>query len=349
VAFSLDGKKLASGSYGALRLWDTVPEEAPSVLQRVTAGLAFFPDGKTLATSRTGITLWDTAAGKETAKFGNGNYRLLALSHDGKRLAVSHGAQGNEVHLWDLITRQQDAVLQGHSDPIYSLAFSPDDKTLATASYDMTARLWDLATRETRVTLKLGQPVSAIAFSPDGQTLATASLREYVQLWNAATGRALLTLKEVNHRHRWCRSVAFSPDGTLLAAASQTGLVRLWDPATGQLRATLQGHTASVCCIAFSPDGKTIATGSDDRTVRLWDTATGQEKVTLRSHTAAVNLLAFSRDGDTLATASADGTVRLWRASQEPEAKAFRTELNPDEARRPLVECRAGGRSSTSL
>src|SRR5262245_654511 len=142
----------------------------------------------------------------------------------------------------------------------------------------------------------------------------------------------------------WTWSVAFSPDGKTLAVASQTGIVRLWEPVSGHLRASLQGHTASVRCVSFSPDGKTLASASDDRTVRLWDTATGQEKVTLKAHTAAVHALAFSHEGSTLATASADGTVRLWRASTEQEAKEFRAELDPDEADSPAALFDAAGR-----
>src|SRR5262249_40400283 len=145
----------------------------------------------------------------------------------------------------------------------------------------------------------------------------------------------------------WTWSVAFSPDGKTFAVASQTGIVRLWDLASGDLLASFRGHTSSVLCLAFSPDGKTLATGSEDRTARLWDTATGQEKVTLKAHTAAVRSLAFSPDGSTLATASADGTVRLWRASTEQEAKAFRTELDPDEADSPAALFDAAGRLKT--
>ena len=125
-------------------------------------------------------------------------------------------------------------------------------------------RLWDLATQETRLTLKPGMPMAAVAFSPDGQTLATGGLFENIQLWDVATGRSLLTLQAHDRQGTgpWCWSVAFSPDGKTLAGASQTGLVRIWDTTTARLVASLKGHTANVKCLAFSPDGSTLASGT---------------------------------------------------------------------------------------
>lgn len=358
VAYTRDSNILASaGNKGTLRLWDAAPVEQATVLRHPggVSSVAFSSDGKTLVTFGTALKLWDVATGQETATMGIGGdspfalhaTRRLATSSDGKTLAI---ASGNNVELWEMATRKPYAVLEGHTSVIYSMAFSSDGKTLATGSYDRTAKLWDLATRQARVTLTPNKKISALAFSPDGHTLATGSQFEYVELWDTRTGRKRLSVQGHDRQGvgPWTWSVAFSPDGKTLAVASQTGIVRLWDPASGHLHTSLQGHTAFVRCVAFSPDGKTLASASDDRTVRLWDTATGQEKVTLKAHTAAVHALAFSPDGSTLATASADGTVRLWRASTEHEAKAFRTELDPDEADSPAALLDAADRLKTA-
>ncbi|GAX44124.1 WD-repeat containing protein [Tolypothrix sp. NIES-4075] len=189
-----------------------------------------------------------------------------------------------------------------HNSEVNNVAFSPDGKTIATASNDNTAKLWNLQ-GDVIATLKHNDWVSDVAFSPDGKMVATASRDKTVKLWNLQ-GDVIATLK---HNH-WVENVAFSPDGKTVATASDDYTAKLWN-LQGKEIATLK-HNESVFNVAFSPDGKTVATASDDYTAKLWNLQ-GKEIATLK-HNESVFNVAFSPDGKTVATASFDNTAKLW-------------------------------------
>ncbi len=200
--------------------------------------------------------------------------------------------------------------LEGHGERVISVVFSPDGKTLASASWDKTIKLWHRDTGKLISTLEGHVDwVNSVVFSPDGKTLASASDDKTIKLWHRDTGKLISTLE--GHGES-VNSVVFSPDGKTLASASADKTIKLWHRDTGKLISTLEGHGESVNSVVFSPDGKTLASASADKTIKLWHRDTGKLISTLEGHGERVISVVFSPDGKTLASASADKTIKLW-------------------------------------
>src|SRR5262249_8643795 len=156
------------------------------------------------------------------------------------------GTNRHSIDLWDPATGKKTATLKGHSSTVKSVAFSPDGKTLASASADKTVKLWDVATGNNTATLGGNRSqVHCVAVSPDGKTVASAGGGGVgepgeLKLWDVGTGKLMADLSARSALA--ISAVAFSPDGKTLASAGQDALVHLWDVATQKQTAVLKGH-----------------------------------------------------------------------------------------------------------
>ncbi|MGX2996982.1 nSTAND1 domain-containing NTPase [Streptomyces sp. JNUCC 64] len=202
--------------------------------------------------------------------------------------------------------------LDGHTDTVRHIAWSPDGALLATASRDGTARIFDAGSgRSVRVLPSEGVMVEGVAWSPDSSRLATTGRDRVVRVWDVASGapaRPLTGASDIG------RQVAWSPDGRWIAGSSRDRTVHVWDAATGDLRHELRGHRDDVWGLAWSPDGTRLASASHDQTALVWDLATGTAVTTLSGHTDFVEGVAWSPDGRLVATGSGDHTVRVFDA-----------------------------------
>jgi WD40 repeat protein len=247
-------------------------------------------------------------------------------------LLVAHRMRPDDeaVNAKLLATQQSPLAVPaaGHTGAVYLTTFSPDGTLLATASYDRTARLWDVRDRsrpkEIAVITGHRDWLSSAVFSPDGKVLVTTGQDATIRFWDVTNPGSPKAIKTVETGNGPTYLLEFSPDGSLLAAANEDKSARLWDvrdPANPKpVGEPLRDHTAAVRSLAFSPDGRTLATTGDDQTIRLWDVATRTRiGKPMTGHTEGVHTVAFSGDGKLLASGADDKTVRLWDpATQNP-------------------------------
>lgn len=235
--------------------------------------------------------------------------------------------------------RRRLVVQSGHSNTISEIAVSSDSRRAVTASWDGTAKLWDLDTgREIQTYAGHTATVTCVDISPDGKRVVTGSRDGSVRLWDLVSGEQ----QHVSRAH-WSGivSVAFSPDGRSIVTGSYDSVSKIlnakfgvemaafggdnaggrtamsadgqllvtgskgqtgcvWDVESRMPLADLEGHTEDILCVAFSPDGTLVATGSEDSTVKLWDPSTGHCRTTLKTASGAAWSVAFSADGEKL-------------------------------------------------
>ena len=222
---------------------------------------------------------------------------------------------GVNVQIKTFHRTSSDAPLQtfyGHEKGVRTVAFSTDDKRIASGSADTTIRLWDVVSGAHLNTLTgHSDSVNSVVFSPNGKSIASGSSDETIRLWDAVNGTHLNTLRG----HSKCvNSVAFSLDSTCIASGSNDNTIRLWDAVNGAHLNTLRGHQHSVRSVVFSPKGKHIASGSNDEVARVWKTSSGECRRRLGGLglVGPVASVVYSPNGEHIASGYGDGSIRLW-------------------------------------
>jgi WD40 repeat protein len=301
-----------------------LPKIAPKCPPRDPVnGLASTKKGSVVAVARYGkVELWcSPGAGKFRTFDFAGNVNAVAFAQDKNHLFAAGGqpALSGEVREWNVLetnlTHSLIRSFAAHKDAIYSMALSPDDKILATGSYDQKIKLWDVETGKELKTLSGHNGcIFGLAFRPDGKILASASADRTVKLWDVATGDRRDTLsqplKEVY-------AVAFSPDGKRLAAGGADNRIRIWEisesaaETTNPLLHSKFGHEGTILRLAFSPDGKTLASTADDRTIKLWDTEEMRVRDILEEQPDWPTALTFTKNS-AIVVGRLDGSLKLY-------------------------------------
>jgi WD40 repeat protein len=281
----------------------------------------FSMDGKKLITgSGLDVRVWDAKSGKELARQNvRVGYPGLALSPDGKTLVV--GSEPERcLYLWEWESGDLPRkVSVGAARYFSSLAFSPDGKMVYTSDSDRQAYGYDVATGNF-VGKADPSVLRWRAVSPDGKTIATADFDKAKQegsvvLRDAASGKEVGRLRSGKFM---IVNGCWSKDGSRLAGVAAFR-AWVWDVKTGKpFGPDVPGHTAGLTSLSFKTDGQLI-TSSDDSTIRAWDSATGKELWALRTERLVWGGTVLSPDGDLLAGSSEPNAVRVWAASAGKE------------------------------
>jgi len=349
VAYTPDGKTIASGGFGRIMLWEAdTGKPLGSLVRTVSAppapgrllesqpehghtfGLAFTPDGKRLLSAgspsagrdRGHVVFWDLGerrwkqAVEHLEARGTHWMRAVAVSPDGRTAAA--GTDAGDLLLLDANT--QKTIATAKTDGVAGLSFAPDGKTLAVANYHRVVLL--NAANGTEVNRLEAGRARQVVFAPDGKSVWGGGGGEPVfgnkeepatiRRWDLGTGTAVQTFET---GPGMLLALALSPDGKTLASGGMGIGPTLWDTTTGKatdLDSPARRLRPTVSGLAFAPDGKTLAVADSNGRVRVWDLAARRELHRDDEHTSAVLKVAVSPDGTRAATAGGDGTVRVW-------------------------------------
>jgi WD40 repeat protein len=290
--------------------------------RNLVTAVAWSPNGRYLAsTSYDGTTkLWDAASWRLLQTFEGPKYLKMGVSWspDSQSLAWGAAAEDSGVYVYQ-VPNGRLQTLRGHTSSVWTTAWSPDGKKLASAGIDQTLRIWEVASGSCLHVLKgFRSNIPSLAWHPDGIMLATAA-DEGLRIWDTVSGKIVRdTFTPSTGLVPW-GSVAWSPDGRLLALAEQKCVVYRtadWSVAT-------QWDAGQASCVVWKPDGKRLAAAGADGLIRIWDLAGPTCELTLRGHVKGVWSLTWEPSGRRLASGGMDATVKIWPVPPVPQPRCL--------------------------
>ena len=257
---------------------------APAAHISLVESMAFSPDGKTLATgSFQELTLWDFEKAEPKQRVTGFADRVCAItfSADGKTFATGGGAptEDGEIKVFETGTGKLFTEIKaGHSDTVFGVAFSPDGKLLATGGADKFVKVWELPTEAGK------QPkfmksfeghthhVLGVGWTPDGKRLASCGADNFVKVWDYEKGEKVRDLQ--GHQKQVTALVFVGKTSQFVTGSGDTS-VRMWNADNGGNIRSFQGAPDYVYAVSASPDGAVVASGCEDGVVRVYNGKNG--------------------------------------------------------------------------
>ncbi|TPX37654.1 hypothetical protein SmJEL517_g00777 [Synchytrium microbalum] len=295
-SYSGDERKIVTGSYDtSLKIWDVNTNKLLTTLTGHRRGIIWIPlKGSNYKLAETDV------------------FQLIAVLSaaflDENRIVSS--SSDATLRVWNSTTGEVIRVLEGHTNDIWTVRVTSDNKFILSGSNDTTMRLWS-ATSYDYIRTYTGHtgPVRCVAFSPDNRRILSAASDCDAKVWDLETGKCLATL-EGHTEPVW--SCTYSPNGKLIVTGAYDETISVWNSKTFKLLRTRQMHSSGVRTVAFSPDSKYIVSGSYDKSIIVWNSDASTPLAKLTAHAGPILNLTFSNSGKTMLSSSWDCTTKVW-------------------------------------
>lgn len=360
LCFNHDGRFLASGGHGPIKIWDSETYKEVKTFRGhsdIVNEIDFSSDGKILASvSDDGkLIIWDVEKAKALFKKTDHKAKVLCvdISPDGKTIIT--GGEDKKIRVWDALSGREITHI-GDRDIIHHVSFSRNDQKIIAQSKDMSLKTWQSANTDlyTSFNANSGEDI-LYGFDKEGKLVFS-----YEHLWSVDSSKSVINLEDHSPEEESIvlfssdnkafyleetfgvkkidkftgeviteveagisdKAVAVSPDDSQLLC-SEDNEFEVYSIKTGKLENTFKGHSEVVLCLAIDPYGLIAASGSADMNIKIWDMEDAYELQHLEGHKAEVTTVAFSPSEKIVASGSRDNTIKLWNFETGELIKSF--------------------------